>query len=103
MKVSARFFAILHTIGRLWTDLPLLVRLLRAWKQGTYRGLSVRTLAACAVSLLYVLSPVDMIPDFIPGIGLIDDAAVVMLLLHSLAEDLAAFRVWERNRSGRGY
>jgi uncharacterized membrane protein YkvA (DUF1232 family) len=42
----------------------------------------------------------DAIPDFIPGIGLIDDAAVLALLLHSLAQDLAAFRVWEQNRNG---
>lgn len=98
MKVSARYFEILQTIGRLWTDLPMLVRLLKAWKNGSYTGLSVRTLASCATALLYVLSPVDVIPDFIPGIGLIDDAAVLTFLLHSLAEDLAAFRVWERNR-----
>lgn len=101
MKVSARFLEILHAIGRLWTDLPLLVRLLKAWKDGSYRGLSVRTLASCAIALLYILSPVDAIPDFIPGIGLLDDAAVLMLLLHSLAEDLAAFRVWEGNRERR--
>lgn len=101
MKVSARFFEILQTLGRLWTDLPLLARLLKAWKDGSYRGLSVRTLASCATALLYILSPVDMIPDFIPGIGVIDDAAVLMFLLHSLAEDLAAFRVWERNRDRR--
>ncbi len=101
MKMSTRFFEILHMIGRLWTDLPLLVRLLRAWKNGSYRGLSVRTLASCAMALLYVLSPVDLIPDFIPGIGLVDDIAVLTFLLHSLAEDLAVFRVWERNRPNR--
>lgn len=100
MKLSTRFFEFLHMIGRLWTDLPLLLRLLRAWKNGNYRGLSGRTLAACAVALLYVVSPVDAIPDFIPGIGLIDDAAVLALLLHSLAQDLAAFRLWEQNRNG---
>jgi uncharacterized membrane protein YkvA (DUF1232 family) len=98
MKVSTRFLEMLHMIGGLWTDLPLLVRLLKAWKNGTYRGLSVRTLASLAAALLYVLSPVDLIPDFIPGIGLIDDAAVLALLLHSLAQDLAVFRVWEQNR-----
>ncbi len=100
MKLSTRFFEALKMIGRLWSDLPLLLRLLRAWKDGSYRGLSVRTLASCAIALLYVLSPVDAIPDFIPGIGLIDDAAVLALLLHSLAQDLAAFRVWEQNRNG---
>ncbi len=100
MKISTRFFAMLRTFGHLWTDLPLLLRLLKAWKHGSYRGLSVRTVASIAVSILYILSPVDAIPDFIPGIGLIDDAAILALLLHSLAQDLAAFRLWEQNRHG---
>ena len=98
MQISTRFVELLRMIGRLWTDLPLLIRLLKAWKDGSYGGLSVRTLASCAAALLYVLSPVDLIPDFIPGVGLIDDAAVLFLLLHSTAQDLAAFRVWEQSR-----
>lgn len=101
MKISTRFFEMFRTIGHLWADLPLLFRLLNAWKQGSYRGLSVRTVASIAVAILYVLSPVDAIPDFIPGIGLIDDAAILALLLHSLAPDLAAFRLWEQNRGSR--
>ena len=101
MKLSTRFIESLNMIGRLWSDLPLLLRLLKAWKTGSYRGLSVRTLASCAIALLYVLSPVDAIPDFIPGIGLIDDAAILALLLHSLAQDLVAFRAWEQNRGNR--
>lgn len=100
MKISTRFFEMLRTFGHLWTDLPVLLRLLKAWRQGSYRGLSVRTVASIAVSILYILSPVDAIPDFIPGIGLIDDAAILALLLHSLAQDLAAFRLWEQNRHG---
>lgn len=101
MKISTRFFEMLRTLGRLWADLPLLFRLLTAWKQGSYRGLSVRTVASVAVAILYILSPVDAIPDFVPGIGLIDDAAILTLLLHSLAQDLAAFRVWEQSRRSR--
>jgi uncharacterized membrane protein YkvA (DUF1232 family) len=88
----------LRMIGRLWADLPLLVRLLRAWMNGSYRGLSLRTLASTAVALLYVLSPVDLVPDFIPGIGMIDDVVVLALLLQSLARDLEAFRAWEQTR-----
>ncbi len=100
MKISARFVEMVRMVGHLWADLPLLFRLLKAWKQGSYQGLSVRTLASIVVAILYLLSPVDAIPDFIPGIGLIDDAAILALLLHGLAQDLAAFRVWERNRQG---
>jgi uncharacterized membrane protein YkvA (DUF1232 family) len=98
MTISTRFFEMLRMIGRLWADLPSLVRLLRAWRSGSYRGLSVRTLASLAAALLYLLSPVDLVPDFIPGIGLIDDVVVLALLLQSLAQDLATFRAWEQNR-----
>jgi len=98
MTISTRFFEILRMLGRLWADLPSLVRLLRAWKKGSYPGLSVRTLASLAAALLYLLSPVDLVPDFIPGIGLLDDVVVLALLLQSLAQDLAAFRAWEQTR-----
>jgi uncharacterized membrane protein YkvA (DUF1232 family) len=100
MRVSTRFLEILRMISRLWSDLPLLARLLKAWKGGTYRGLSMRTIVSLATALLYIVSPIDLMPDFIPGIGLIDDAAVLALLLHSMAQDLAAFRVWEQHRDG---
>jgi uncharacterized membrane protein YkvA (DUF1232 family) len=100
MRVSTRFLEILQTISRLWSDLPLLARLLKAWKGGSYRGPSMRTIVSLAAALLYIVSPIDLMPDFIPGIGLIDDAAVLALLLHSIAQDLAAFRVWEQNRDG---
>jgi uncharacterized membrane protein YkvA (DUF1232 family) len=100
MRVSMRFLEILRMISRLWSDLPLLVRLLKAWKSGTYSGLSVRTIASLAAALLYVVSPIDVIPDIIPGIGLIDDAAVLAWLLHSITRDLAAFRMWEQRRDG---
>lgn len=99
MRLSTRFIEILRMISRLWSDLPLLVRLLKAWRRGSYRGLSVRTILSLAIALLYVVSPIDVLPDFIPGIGLIDDAAVLALLLHSIAQDLAAFHVWEQSRA----
>lgn len=98
MAISTKFFEMLRMIGRLWSDLPLLARLLRAWKNGSYPGLSLRTLASLAAALLYVVSPIDLVPDFIPGIGMIDDVVVLALLLQSLAQDLAVFRAWEQTR-----
>lgn len=99
MGISTRFLEVLRMISRLWSDLSLLVRLLKAWKRGSYRGLSMRTIVSLAAVLLYVVSPVDLLPDVIPGIGLLDDAAVLALLLHSIAQDLDAFRVWEQSRT----
>ncbi len=100
MTVSTRLFAVLRMIGRLWSDLPLLARLLKAWQEGRYPGLSFRTMLAVSAALVYVASPVDLLPDFVPGLGLIDDAAVLVWLLHSLAKELEAFRDWEYHRAG---
>jgi uncharacterized membrane protein YkvA (DUF1232 family) len=47
-----------------------------------------------AMIVLYVLSPIDLVPDFIPGIGFIDDVVLVPLairwLLKRLPPELAA-------------
>lgn len=35
-------------------------------------------------TLLYLVSPLDVIPDFVPGLGQLDDVVVAILALHSL-------------------
>ena len=81
--------------GKLWEDIQLLVRLVRASANGKYTGVSVQTLAVIVASILYFISPLDLIPDFIPGVGYVDDAAVIAWVLRSIAEELDDFRRWE--------
>lgn len=85
--------------GAIWTDIHLLARLLKAWMNGSYTGVSAQTLAAIVAALLYFINPLDVVPDFIPGLGYVDDAALIAWLLRSLAGDLDQFRSWE-NGSG---
>ena len=40
----------------------------------------------------YALSPIDLIPDFIPLVGYVDDAAVIAACLAMVREDLARFK-----------
>ena len=81
--------------GKLWEDIQLLVRLVRASANGKYTGVSVQTLAVIVASILYFISPLDLIPDFIPRVGYVDDAAVIAWVLRSIAEELDDFRRWE--------
>ena len=46
--------------------------------------------------LAYALSPIDLIPDFIPVVGYADDAAVIAWVLNSIAEELKDFKNWEQ-------
>ena len=82
--------------GKLLKDLQLLVRLLKASVSGAYTGLSVHKLVTIVAAILYLISPLDVIPDFIPVVGYADDAAVIAWVLNSIAEELRDFQSWEQ-------
>lgn len=44
------------------------------------------------VALGYFVSPIDLIPDFIPGIGHVDDAMVVAYVVHKISEEIVRYR-----------
>lgn len=57
-----------------------------------YTEVPVGTITAIAGSLLYVLSPIDIIPDFILGVGYIDDAAIITLCMNFVKSDLEKYK-----------
>jgi uncharacterized membrane protein YkvA (DUF1232 family) len=87
-------------LGSLRDDLPVLLRLARAWARGDYRRVPWKSLVLVVAGLLYFLAPVDAIPDFIPVLGYLDDAAVVAYILRSVRQDVRAFEVWEETGGG---
>lgn len=50
-----------------------------------------------AVTVAYALSPIDLIPDFIPVLGYLDDL-VLLPALTALTIKLIPRQVWEQNR-----
>lgn len=87
-------------IGEIREDLPVLVRAVRAYSSGEYRKLPWKTVTSIVAALLYFVSPADLIPDFIPVIGYIDDAAVIALVLRGVRGDLTKFERWESKSRG---
>lgn len=85
-------------LQRLLEDGRLLLELVRDARRGHYRKLPVWTLSAVGFTLLYVLNPFDMIPDTLPLLGLLDDAAVVSACLSLVEQDLRDYRAWKRAR-----
>jgi uncharacterized membrane protein YkvA (DUF1232 family) len=64
-----------------------------------YTEVPWNTIAASAAALLYILNPLDIIPDFIPGLGYVDDGMVVMLALKMVGRDLVKYRKWRGSES----
>ncbi len=73
-------------------------RLVKAYANGDYREVGQRTVVLSLAILLYFLLPVDIIPDIIPGLGLLDDVSLLVWLGSTFNEELNAFQEWE----GRG-
>jgi uncharacterized membrane protein YkvA (DUF1232 family) len=76
-------------------DLQTLLRLLRAYGEGRYRQLSGKNLVLAALGIVYLVSPLDVLPDFLPG-GFFDDAAVIGFVVKKIRTELVAFEAWER-------
>jgi uncharacterized membrane protein YkvA (DUF1232 family) len=84
-------------LSRLITDVKLMISLVKDYWNDNYREVPWWTIAAVVAALLYVLSPVDLIPDFIPFFGLLDDAAVVSACLFLVEQDLSNYRKWKNS------
>ena len=84
-------------VGKALSNVPILISLVRAYAKKEYTEVPVGTIVAIIAALLYVLSPIDLIPDAIPGIGFVDDAAVVAYCLKKVKEDIDAYKLWRDN------
>lgn len=78
-----------------WETLQSLFRLIKMSASGEYTGVPGTTVAAAVAVLIYFLSPIDLIPDFIPVIGLLDDMALVAWFSTSIKHELDKFHDWE--------
>ena len=74
----------------MWAYLLAMIRLIRA-----YHEIPARSLLIVISAMIYFVSPLDVIPDWIPVLGYIDDALVVGLALKTVRADLDAFMEWE--------
>ena len=74
-----------------YEDVKLFFQMIKDYFDGRCE-LPVRTIIAIGVALLYVLSPIDVVPDFIPVVGLLDDVFVLNLCLKFIKEDLEDYK-----------
>jgi uncharacterized membrane protein YkvA (DUF1232 family) len=84
--------------GETWPYLLAMIRVIRDFQSGDYRDMAAPKLLIVIAAIIYFVSPFDVIPDWIPVLGHIDDAFVVSLALKSVRGDLDTFMAWETAR-----
>ncbi len=81
-------------VRSLWRDLTALGRMMRAYKDGTYRKIPKKTIAMSAVAALYFIDPFSLIRRG-PILKLVDEAAMIGLVVAAMRDDLEKFQEWE--------
>lgn len=87
------------SLAKVADSLKTSIRLLKCYANGEYRDVSLQSMGLLVASLIYLVMPLDVLPDFIIGLGLTDDAALLAWTLRSIMDDLERFTIWEVNRS----
>ena len=79
--------------------IELFIQMIKAYLKGEYRDYPVRTLILIIAGLLYFINPFDIIPDFIPFTGYLDDLSIVIWIVSSIDKDIRAFEEFMKSRT----
>ena len=74
-----------------------MISLLKDFRTGEYRDISWATIIAILFAFVYMVAPYDLIPDFIPLFGMVDDLFVFRVALAFIQDDLEQYGDWKRN------
>lgn len=80
--------------------LNTLIRIVRAYTKGEYRGISLQGIVLTVAALIYFVAPLDFIPDFLL-IGLVDDIALMMWVYKNYQQEIEGFLSWEDEQKVR--
>ncbi len=83
-------------LGSVRRDLETLIRMLKAWGKGKYKGIGIANLLIVAGAVFYFLNPIDAVVDFLPLVGFTDDVAVIMFAIARLRDEFYKFQDWEQ-------
>ena len=78
-----------------WRDIKALMRLLKAYLHKDYTHISLGSVIVVIAAIIYFVSPIDLVPDWFPLAGFVDDAAVVVFVIAQLRAELTKFAQWE--------
>jgi uncharacterized membrane protein YkvA (DUF1232 family) len=81
-----------------WENLKTVFRLFKAYIRKEYTRIPWGSIVMVTGAILYFVSPIDLMLDWIPLLGFVDDAAVLVFVLRQLRADLEKFRAWEEAR-----
>ena len=89
-----RKLKVIPKIGEKLSYIPTFIQLLKAYYTKEYTKIPLVSLVSITSALLYFVNPLDLIPDPIPGVGYLDDAAIIGACFLLVETDIKEFIQW---------
>ncbi|PZX53416.1 uncharacterized membrane protein YkvA (DUF1232 family) [Algoriphagus ratkowskyi] len=84
-------------VKKLIEPVSVFVRMLKAHFNGSHK-LTNSTLGLILLALVYFVSPIDIIPDFLGFLGFADDLSVILAVYAKIKDEISQFLDWERTQ-----
>lgn len=83
-------------LANVWEQLQLLFSLAKDYTSGAYTAIPKTTMISILAALLYFISPLDLVPDFLVGLGFLDDAVILGFVFKKVTKELEKYQEWKR-------
>lgn len=90
---------VIPKVGETFAIVPTMISLIRNYIKKEYTEIPIGTIIAILSALIYIFSPVDFVPDVIPGAGYIDDALVIGACLKLVSSDVKDYEKWRKENN----
>ena len=79
--------------------LLLLMDIVKSYRDGSYRKIPTKSILMIIATFIYFVNPFDLVPDFIFGLGFLDDAAIIGLTFKQISNDIDQFNKWKKEQN----
>ncbi len=86
--------------GEAMSMVPTMISLAKSYLRKEYKDIPIKSILALISALLYLIAPIDVIPDALPGVGLVDDTLVIGTCIKLINSDLEKYKKWKETNNG---
>lgn len=87
---------IVPIVGNALSYIPVMISMIRSYVRKEYTEIPIGSIISMISALIYFVSPVDIIPDFLPVVGYLDDAVVVDACIKLVKSDIDDYKQWRK-------